>query len=172
MSLLFLALLAPAAVAAPPAGASVHPPAVEEKLAPLVGDWTIQGLAKTQFRQKCSWFGTRALVLCSFDDRRSGIKGQLAFGYSALEKRFTYTLLDSTGRHLHQLGFPYGKYALVFIGERLDPLGPARFQTSFLVGDDGLVFTEFRSVAAGDWQKVQSYVLVPVNQSPAAKRRR
>lgn len=145
---------------------------MEERLGRLVGDWTIQGLAKTQFRQKCSWFGAKSFVLCSFDDRLRGITGQAAFGYSTLDRRFTYSMLDSTGRSVRQLGFPSGEYGLVFLDERPDPRGPARIQTSMLVEDDGLRFSEIRSIAGGNWQKGEDYVLVPVRQKRAAKRRR
>jgi hypothetical protein len=109
--------------------------------------------------------------LCSFTDKRSGITGQSAFGYSALDRRFTYFLLESSGRSLRQFGFPSGEYGLVFIDERLEDRGPARTQTSILIEDDGLRWTEYRSIAGRDWQRSADYMLVPVIQKPAAKRR-
>ena len=153
MSPFLLAFIAAAALAAPPIASRVHAPEVEERLGRLVGDWVIQGLPRTQFRQKCSWFSAKAFVLCSFDDRRRGITGQAAFGYSALDRRFTYSMLNSTGRSVRQLGFPSGAYGLVFLDERIEPRGPARIQTSMLVEDDGLRFIEYRSIAGGNWQQ-------------------
>jgi hypothetical protein len=168
----FLAWLAAAAPAAAAPAAGVHPAEVEERLGRLVGDWAIQGLARTDFRQKCAWYGARAFVLCTFEDKRSGTTGQAAFGYSPVDKRFTYSLMDSTGRSLRQLGFPHGAYGLVFTDERLDAKGPTRVQTTFVVEDDGLRFTDYRSVAGGTWQQAENFVLVPVRQAPPARRRR
>jgi hypothetical protein len=170
MTGVFLALLAAAAPAA--AAPGVHPAEVEERLARLVGDWTIQGLTRTSFRQQCAWYGGRAFVLCTFEDKRNGTTGQAAFGYSQLEKRFTYSLIDSTGRSLRQLGFAHGAYGLVFTDERLEAKGPTRVQTTFLVEEDGVRFTEYRSTAGGTWQQAQNFVYVPLRQTPAARRRR
>jgi hypothetical protein len=45
-------------------------------------------------------------------------------------------------------------------------------QTTFLVEEDGVRFTEYRSTAGGTWQQAQNFVYVPLRQTPAARRRR
>src|SRR3954468_20261794 len=129
-------LLLGLAAAPTPAVPSVHSADVTGRLGYLVGDWTIQGLSSRTFRQKCAWYGGRSFVLCTSQDLRDQTTGQTVFGYSELQRRFTYYRFDSRGRSVHQLGFPFGTYGIVFTDERLEPEGPARVQTTFNLEDE------------------------------------
>jgi len=151
---------------------AVHAASIDTRLNYLVGDWAIQGVSSRIFHQKCSWYSGRAFVLCSFEDGRDSTVGQTIFGYSEQRKRFTYYRYDSRGRSLYQLGFPYGTYGLVFTDERQEPDGLSRFQTTFNLEDEGLRYTQYRSVEGRDWQRTTDFRYVPlIAQRPPRKRR-
>ena len=161
------------AAAAPPAAAPrIHAPNVEARLGYLVGDWIIQGLPSRTFRQKCAWYGNRSFVLCNFQDQRDGTVGETVFGYSTLQGRFTYHRFDSRGRSLYQLGFPYGTYGIVFTDDRQEPEGAARVQTTFNLEDEGLRYTQYKSVQGRNWQRVADFLYVPATQRRPVRRRR
>jgi len=168
-------LLFGAAAAAPsatPPRAIAHSAAVDARLNYLVGDWVIQGLSSKIFRQKCAWYSGRSFVICTFQDGRDGTVGQTIFGYSQLLRRFTYYRYDSRGRSLHQLGFPSGTYGIVFADERQDADGMARVQTTFNLEDEGLRYTQYRSLEGRVWQRTADFLYVPAVQRRPARRRR
>lgn len=168
------ALLLIAFIAARPAVAvpDAHAPDVEARLGYLIGDWTIQGLSNRVFRQKCAWYTGRAFVVCTFQDQRDGTVGQTLFGYSELQKRFTYFRFDSRGRSVYQLGFPSGAYGIVFVDERQEPDGAARVQTTINLEDEGLHYTQYRSLEGRGWQRTADFLYVPaIQRRPARKRR-
>lgn len=57
-----------------PAQAAVHIADVETSLSRLVGDWTVKGQEDT-YRETCEWFGDRAFVVCSYQDRSDNSRG-------------------------------------------------------------------------------------------------
>jgi len=148
-----------------------HTPAVEARLGRLVGDWTIQGLPSNTFRQKCAWYGGSAFVVCNFQDQRDRSTGQVVFGYSELQKRFTYYRFDSRGRGVYQLGFPTGTYGIVFTDERLESDGWARVQTTLNLEDEGLHYTQYRSLEGRTWQRIADFLYVPAAEKRSAKNR-
>jgi hypothetical protein len=159
-----------------PAGAApvavTHWASVDARLNYLVGDWIIQGLSSRVFRQRCAWYSGRSFVLCTFQDGRDGTVGQTIFGYSALQRRFTYYRYDSRGRSLYQLGFPSGTYGIVFTDERQEPDGMARTQTTFNLEDEGLHYTQYRSLEGRNWQRTADFLYVPAVQRRPVKKRR
>ncbi len=172
MSSPVLILLAAAAAAPAPSTTRVHSPSVDTRLGYLVGDWTIQGLTSRVYRQRCNWYSGRSFVLCTFEDRRDGTVGQAVFGYSKFQQRFTYARFDSTGRSIYQLGFPSGRYGIVFTDERPEPEGVTRLQVTFNLEDDGLRYTQYKSVAGGFWQRTADFLYVPATQRRPVRRRR
>jgi hypothetical protein len=54
---------------APTPGA--HPPEVEQRLAFLVNDWTIEG-SEAGYRETCRWYHQRSFVVCETVDRTQG----------------------------------------------------------------------------------------------------
>ena len=168
--LLMFGLAGVTAAAAPVA--SAHSAVVDARLNYLVGDWIIQGLSSRVFRQRCAWSSGRAFVLCTFQDGRDGSAGQTIFGYSQLQRRFTYYRYDSRGRSLYQLGFPSGTYGIVFTDERQDADGMARVQTTFNLEDEGLHYTQYRSLEGRNWQRTADFLYIPAVQRRAARKRR
>jgi len=158
---------------APAAGpAAAHAPSVDTRLNYFVGEWTIPGLSSGTFYQKCAWYSGRSFVLCSFQDGRDSTVGQTIFGYSESQGRFTYYRYDSRGRGLYQLGFPNGTYGIVFTDERREPEGLVRVQTTFNLEDEGLRYTQYRSLEGRSWQRVADFQYVPVVQKRPARKRR
>jgi len=168
--LLLFGLAGAPAATAPVAAA--HGSSIDTRLNYLVGDWVIRGFSSTVFHQKCSWFSGRAFVLCTFQDGRDSTVGQTIFGYSEARKRFTYYRYDSRGRGLYQLGFPYGTYGIVFTDERQEPEGIVRVQTTFNLEDEGLRYTQYRSVEGRNWERTADFQYVPAAQQPPLKKRR
>jgi hypothetical protein len=166
-ALLLFALAAPAAPVVP----SAHSPEVTTRLGYLVGDWAIQGVPVKSFRQKCSWYSGASFVLCTFQDQRDGTVGQTIFGYSEIQRRFTYYRLDSRGRSVHQLGYPTGTYGIVFTDERLEPEGQARVQTTLNLVDEGLHYTQYKSVEGREWQRTGDFLYVPAAQAKSRKKK-
>jgi len=151
----------------------IHSPDVETRLNYLIDDWMIQGLSSKTFRQKCAWYNGRSFVRCTFQDQRDGTIGETIFGYSEAQKRYTYYRFDSKGRSLHNLGFPSGRYGMVFTDERLEPEGLARVQTTVNLEDEGLRYTQYKSVQGRVWQRTADFLYVPaVQRRPVRKRRR
>ncbi len=167
-ALLFLGL----AAAPPSATPRAHAPNVDARLNYLTGDWIIQGLSNKVFRQKCAWSSGRAFVVCTFQDQRDGTAGQTIFGYSEIQRRFTYYRFDSRGRSVYQLGFPSGTYGIVYADERLEPDGTARVQTTFNLEDEGLHYTQYRSLEGRAWQRTADFLYVPAVQKRSGRRRR
>jgi hypothetical protein len=168
---LLLTGLAGAPAAAVPV-ASAHSAAIDARLNYLVGDWVIQGLPSEIFRQRCAWSSGRAFVLCTFRDAREGTIGQTIFGYSELKRRFTYYRYDSRGRSLYELGFPSGTYGIVFADERQEPDGLARVQTTFNLEDEGLHYTQYRSLEGREWIRAADFLYVhPAQKRPKRRRR-
>jgi hypothetical protein len=149
----------------------LHSPDVQARLGYLVGDWTIEGLSGKVFRQKCSWYTSRSLVVCTFEDRRDGSTGQSVFGYSELQGRYINQRFDSKGGSQHQLGYASGLYGIVFTDERLESDGTARVQTTLNLEHEGLRYTQYRSVEGRLWQRTADFRYVPVSQPRSARRR-
>ncbi len=170
MAFPFILMLGLAATAQAPAR-SIHPADVQTRLGYLVGDWTIEGQSVRVFRQKCSWYGPRAFVLCTFEDKRDGSTGQTVFGYSPVQRRYVNHRFDSKGGSQFQLGFPSGTYGIVFTDERPETDGLVRVQTTLNLQDDGLRYTQYKSVEGRAWVRTADVQYVPAGRTQTVKKR-
>jgi hypothetical protein len=159
------------ATTAQPPAPTIHSAEVQTRLGYLIGDWTIEGQSIRVFRQKCSWYGSRSFVLCTFEDRRDGSTGHTVFGYSKIQRRYVNHRFDSNGVSQYQLGFPSGTYGIVFTDERPDTDGVARFQTSLNLQDEGLRYTQYKSVEGRAWMRTADIQYVPVGRTQTSKKR-
>lgn len=153
------------ATAAPAPAPAVHSSEVQTRLGYLIGDWTIEGQSARVFRQKCTWYSSRSFVLCTFDDKRDRSTGQTVFGYSKVQRRYVNQRFDSNGGSHYQLGFPWGTYGLVFTDERFEGGGLARVQTALNLEDEGLRYTQYRSIEGRAWQRTADFRYVPVGRT-------
>lgn len=148
-----------------------HSADVQTRLGYLVGDWTIEGQSVRVFRQKCSWYGSRSFVLCTFEDKRDGSTGQTVFGYSMVERRYVNHRFDSKGGSQFQLGFPSGTYGIVFTSERPEANGLTRVQTTLNLQDDGLRYTQYKSVEGREWVRTADVQYVHAGRTRTPKQR-
>lgn len=146
-----------------PAGASVHPPEIEARLAPLVGDWTIAGQEKT-YREKCGWYRDKSFVVCTSEDSSDNSISQSVLGYSITEGNFTYQNFGSGGSSNSRIGFPNGERGLVYTLERKTSTSVVRSTTFVTPQADGRVhFREDRSLNGGPWSTAADFYYVPRN---------
>ena len=151
------ALMVLAAVPATP----VHPPGIEARLAPIVGDWTRAGKEAT-YRDRCVWYDRHAFVVCSLTDNSSGLRVEAIVGYSKDLARYTYQSFSNDGGSHIQYGYPLGENGIVMTDERNVEGKPVRLTTSIIPLPDGrLRMTQDRSVMGGPWQQVGEVTYVP-----------
>jgi hypothetical protein len=137
------------AAAAP---AAVHPPAIEARLATLVGDWTRAGMEAT-YRDRCVWYDRKAFVVCSLTEESTGLRVEAIVGYSKDEQRFTYQSYTNGGTSHVQYGYPLGREGLVFTDERNVDGKRVRSTTTMIPQTDGrLHMAQQRSVMGGAWE--------------------
>lgn len=159
VNMLAMGLQAPAA--------TVHPPEVEARLAPIVGDWTVEGQEAT-FRETCIWYRRRSFVVCTSTDSSDGSMSQSILGYSAAEGRFTYHNIESGGTSTSRHGYPHGENGLVYTLERWIAAGVVRATTYLTPQPDGRFhFREERSVNGGPWNEAASFHYVRRNAARA-----
>jgi hypothetical protein len=60
----------------------------------------------------------------------------------------------------------------VFTDERLEPEGPVRMQTTFNLEDEGLHYTQYKSVQGRNWQRSADFLYVPAVQRRSRSKRR
>ena len=157
-----LALALTVAIAAQPgrAAAQTHPPDVEARLAPIVGDWTLPGQEKI-YRETCVWYGARAFVACEFEDKSDGSIGRSILGFSRAKGRFTYQNYMGSGTSRHELGFPHQERGIVYTDERDTSEGLARIATFLEPQADGrLRFRQEKSVKGGPWVQTVDFFYV------------
>ncbi len=135
------------------AATSVHPPAIEAHLAPLIGDWTRAGKEAT-YRDNCVWYDRHAFVVCSLTDSSSGLRVEAIVGYSKDDQRFTYESYANDGTSHVQFGYPVGTNGIVFTDERKVGGKAVRLTTSMLPQGDGrLRLVQDQSVMGGAWER-------------------
>ena len=102
-------LLVTIALAASAASVSAAEPP-RDRLAFIVGDWTIEG-RETSFREVCEWFPGRSHVICNSESRRNSgtTRGVSVFSYSDDKKRHVYYHYGSSGAVAAMDVFPDGK---------------------------------------------------------------
>lgn len=154
---LILVTLAPA-----PLQAGVHPPEVEQRLAFIVDDWTIEGAEQT-YRETCDWYAERSFVVCNSVDREGGTPSHSVsiLGWSAATQNYTYHHYGQNGRSRSETCFANAQAGLTCLGERRD--GPNLVQTrSYIWPDrDGAGFRSERSVNGGPWTESARFRYVP-----------
>jgi hypothetical protein len=140
--------------------ASVHPAEIEARLAPLVGDWTIEGHEAT-YRETCEWFAGRSFVVCNTTDSSDGSASQSVLGYSAFEQRFTYHNYTNSGTSNTRFGYPFGDNGLAYTLERRNASGYYRVTTYIAPQPDGrLHFREERSTNGAPWKETANFYYV------------
>ncbi len=156
---------------AAPAAAGVHPPEVEARLAPIVGDWTIEG-HEASYRENCVWYADRAFVVCDTTDSSDNTASVSVIGYSKADGHFTYHNYSGSGSSRSEIAFPLGPKGLVFTAERRSAAGVARVSSELVPLPDGRTrFRQQRSVNGGPWTEtvVLHYVLRSAVKATAKK---
>ena len=140
---------------AAPASAGVHPADIENRLAFIVGDWTVSG-SDAVYSDNCQWFDGHSFVVC---DTRDARKGELhhsiaVLGYSAATGNYTYQQYDNSGRGRNETCYADDRGGIVCLGERHDGTGLTQTRSYIWPNTDGLGISQDKSVNAGSWSKV------------------
>lgn len=103
-----------------------------ERLAPLVGTWTVKG-EEGRFRETCAWYDGRFHVVCHSENiRADGTlgRGMSILGYVPAEDAYTYHGIGARGRNVMLRGkFAAGVLVFTTVGAASSPpsrvrLGP------------------------------------------------
>ena len=147
MNSLTIALLAAAA-------ANAHPAEVDQKLAFMVGDWTIKGL-EANYRDNCTWFDARSFVICDTTDNRRGNHHSIAvLGWSAAGGHYTYHQYDESGRSRTEPCYANSEKGLTCLGEMRTKDGLVQTRSFIWPTASGLGIRQEKSVNAGPWTDV------------------
>jgi hypothetical protein len=138
-----------------PAYAGVHPPAVENRLAFIVGDWTVSG-SDALYSDNCQWFDDKSFVVC---DTRDARKGELhhsiaVLGYSAATGNYTYQQYDNSGRGRTESCFANDQGGLTCLGERRDGAELTQTRSYIWPNTGGLGIRQEKSTNAASWSDV------------------
>jgi hypothetical protein len=120
---------------APPAAR----PAALERLAPLVGRWTMASLPPgVTLVETCEWFVGEQQVVCQMRSRSAAWqRGALTvFGYDAADSSYSMTAFGSGGQQLVARGRAWGD-TLVFEGELRQGTGLKRARVTIIPRPDG-----------------------------------
>jgi hypothetical protein len=138
-----------------PASAGVHPAEVENRLAFIVGDWTVGG-SDAVYSDNCQWFDDDSFVIC---DTRDARKGELhhsiaVLGYSAATANFTYQQYDNNGRGRNETCFANDQGGITCLGERRDGAQLTQTRSYIWPNTGGLGIRQEKSTNAGPWSDV------------------
>ena len=143
-----------AAMFAPQTPANAHPPAIEQQLAFIEGDWTIAGM-ETIYRDHCTWFDAKSFIICDTDDRRPGVHHAVAIlGWSAADNHFTYQEYDASGRSRTEPCYASSEKGLTCLGEFHTKDGLVQTRSIIWPTATGLGLRQEKSVNAGPWTDV------------------
>ena len=143
-----------AAMFAPQTPANAHPPAIEQQLAFIEGDWTIAGM-ETIYRDHCTWFDAKSFIICDTDDRRPGGHHAVAIlGWSAADNHFTYQEYDASGRSRTEPCYASSEKGLTCLGEFHTKDGMVQTRSIIWPTATGLGLRQEKSVNAGPWTDV------------------
>lgn len=143
-----------AAMFAPQTPANAHPPAIEQQLAFIEGDWTIAGM-ETIYRDHCTWFDAKSFIICDTDDRRPGGHHAVAIlGWSAADNHFTYQEYDASGRSRTEPCYASSEKGLTCLGEFHTKDGLVQTRSIIWPTATGLGLRQEKSVNAGPWTDV------------------
>lgn len=139
---------------APQTPANAHPPAIEQQLAFIEGDWTIAGM-ETIYRDHCTWFDAKSFIICDTDDRRPGGHHAVAIlGWSAADNHFTYQEYDASGRSRTEPCYASSEKGLTCLGEFHTKDGLVQTRSIIWPTATGLGLRQEKSVNAGPWTDV------------------
>ena len=142
--------------------AGVHPAEVEQRLAFIVGDWTIEG-AETTYRENCEWYAERSFVVCNTVDRESGqpVHSVSILGWSAASQNFTYHHYNQSGRSRSETCFANDRAGLTCLGQRRDGARLIESRSHIWPVEGGAAFRNERSENGGPWNETVSLKYVP-----------
>lgn len=145
-----------------PSAAGTHPVEVEDRLAFLVEDWTIEG-AEATYRETCAWYHGRSFVVCQAVDQESRQPEHSVsiFGWSAEDRAFTYHHYGDSGRSRSERCFPSADKGLTCLGERRSAAGLVQTRSSIWPVEGGAAFRSERSVNGGPWTEAARLKYVP-----------
>lgn len=141
--------------------ASVSAAEPRERLAFLVGDWTIEG-REASFREVCEWFPGRSHVVCNSESRRDTgtSRGVSVLSYSDEKKRHVYYHYGSSGAVSVMDIFTDGN-SLVATGQKIVGADVIREQVWMTPrGDDRFEFREQTSTNGGAWETTAHFTYV------------
>ena len=144
------------------AEAGVHPPEVEQRLAFLVGDWTIEG-AEATYREHCSWYAERSFVVCNTVDREGGTPAHSVsiLGWSAAGQNYTYHNYGQSGRSRSETCFANDRAGLTCLYERRDGAKLIESRSYIYPVAGGAAFYNERSENGGPWTETVRLKYVP-----------
>lgn len=142
--------------------AGVHPAENEQRLAFLVGDWTIEG-HEADYRETCRWWHDNSFVICETQDRTEGeaVHSVSLFGWSAAARHYTYHHYAQTGRSRSETCLAHDQGGLTCLGQRDTDTGQVRTRSRVWPVEGGLQFVAERSLNGGDWQESVRLKYVP-----------
>ena len=134
--------------------AAAHPPAVEQQLSFLVGDWTIAG-KEAAYRDNCTWFDDRSFVVCDTTDGRPGGHHSIAVvGWSAADGNFTYQQYDNSGRSRNERCFANDRKGITCLGKIEDSTGFIETRSHIWPTATGLGISQDRATNGGAFKEV------------------
>ena len=130
----------------------VHPIDVEQQLAFLVNDWTIEGYEE-KYRETCTWWHNRSFVICESLDETEGSPNHSVsiFGWSASTKTYTYHHYAQDGRSRSETCFPNEQRGLTCLGERRTEAGIIQSRSHIWPEAGSAPFRSERSQNGGPW---------------------
>jgi hypothetical protein len=141
---------------------SAHPPEVEQRLAFLVNDWTIEG-SEAGYRETCRWYYQRSFVVCETVDQTDGAPAHSVsiLGWSAATENYTYHHYAQNGRSRSETCFANEQQGLTCLGERRTDAGLVQSRSHIWPVEGGAAFRNERSVNGGPWSETVRLKYVP-----------
>lgn len=140
----------------------VHPIEVEQQLAFLVQDWTIEG-SEASYRETCRWYHGRSFIVCESIDTSGGAAAHSVsiLGWSAASKNYTYHHYGQNGRSRSETCFANDQRGLTCLGERRTDAGLVQSRSHIWPVEGGAAFRSERSVNGGPWSETVRLKYVP-----------
>lgn len=137
-----------------------QPGAEHQKLSPIVGKWTVEGM-EDSFVEICEWYPGGYFVVCNSESKtKTGIaKGVSVLGYSKEEKLYTYYHYGSTGSS-QTLRCNIIDNVFNFFGEETVNGNLTKTKVTMTPQGDNFHFKEEISVNDGPWKTTASFMYV------------
>ena len=144
------------------ANAGVHPAAVEQRLAFIVNDWTIEG-AEATYRETCEWYAQRSFVVCNTVDREGGSPAHSVsiLGWSEATQNYTYHNYGDSGRSRSETCFANALGGLTCLNQRRDGAKLIESRSHIWPVAGGAAFRNERSENGGPWKETVRIKYVP-----------